>query len=120
MLIFIYILHVCFLILHEIESGFEKEWEILKLPGKINGFILFHIPIIFILFYGLYFMITIPEIKTIISIIAGIAGFIPLVVHKIIVNKKENFNRILSNILIFGNVVSGIALILLGILEKMN
>ena len=36
-----------------IESAYEKEWEILKLPGKITGFLLLHIPIIFLLFYGL-------------------------------------------------------------------
>jgi len=29
------------LLLHEIESGYEKEWEILTLPGKITGFLLF-------------------------------------------------------------------------------
>ena len=33
------------MILHEIESGYEKEWEILKLPVKLTGFILLHIPI---------------------------------------------------------------------------
>jgi hypothetical protein len=48
MLEFIYILHVTLLILHEIESGYEKEWEILRLPGRITGFLLLHIPIIFI------------------------------------------------------------------------
>jgi hypothetical protein len=29
--------------LHEIESGYEKEWEILKLPVKLTGFILFSV-----------------------------------------------------------------------------
>ena len=38
MLIFLYILNATILLLHEIESGYEKEWEILKLPGKITGF----------------------------------------------------------------------------------
>ena len=45
MLVFFYILNVTFLILHEIESGYEKEWEILKLPVKLTGFILLHIPV---------------------------------------------------------------------------
>ena len=40
------------LLLHEIESAYEKEWEILKLPGKITGFLLLHIPIILLMFYG--------------------------------------------------------------------
>jgi len=49
----IYILNATLLLLHEIESAYEKEWEILKLPGKITGFLLMQIPIMFIIFYGL-------------------------------------------------------------------
>jgi len=41
MFVFFYILNVTLLLLHEIESGYEKEWEILKLPGKITGFYFF-------------------------------------------------------------------------------
>ena len=49
----LYIANATLLLLHEIESAYEKEWEILKLPGKITWFLLFHIPIIILLFYGL-------------------------------------------------------------------
>ena len=33
----IYIINASLLLLHEIESAYVKEWEILKLPGKITG-----------------------------------------------------------------------------------
>ena len=46
-----YILNATLLLLHEIESGYEKEWETLKLPGKITGFLILHIPIMSILFF---------------------------------------------------------------------
>ena len=46
----LYILNATLLLLHEIESAYEKEWEILNLPGRITGFLLLHIPIILILF----------------------------------------------------------------------
>ncbi|ULQ61017.1 hypothetical protein K7I13_07130 [Brucepastera parasyntrophica] len=116
MLIYIYILNATFLILHEIESGYEKEWEILKLPGKITGFLLFHIPIIFAFFYGAYSIIQYPQTRFIVSIIAGISGFIPFVIHKIIINKKESFNKPISNVIIIGNMVSGLLLIIMGII----
>ena len=35
----LYIVNATLLLLHEIESAYEKEWEILKLPGKITGFL---------------------------------------------------------------------------------
>ena len=120
MLIFFYILNATLLILHEIESSYEKEWNILKLPGGITGFIIFHIPIMFILFYGLYCIIQYPQFKTIVSIIMGFVGLIPFIVHKIIVKRKEYFNKKISNFLIFGNIISGIILILMGIYNRVN
>ena len=48
----IYILNVTLLLLHEIESAYVKEWEIFKLPGTINGFVVLHIPILLVLFWG--------------------------------------------------------------------
>ena len=64
MLVFFYILNVTFLILHEIESGYEKEWEILKMPVKITGFLILHIPILFIIFYGFFLYYKISTNKT--------------------------------------------------------
>ena len=49
----LYIVNATLLLLHEIESAYEKEWKILKLPGRITGFLFLHIPIITLLFYGL-------------------------------------------------------------------
>ena len=120
MLIFFYILSVILLILHEIESAYEKEWEILKLPGKITCFILLHIPILLIFFYGLYCIIQYPQTKIIISLLIGTASFIPFLVHKVIVNKKEHFNQLISNVLIYGNIISGVMLIILGIYSGMS
>jgi len=118
MFVFFYILNVTLLLLHEIESSYEKEWEILKLPGQITGFLLFHIPIIIIFFYGLFCIIQYSGIKLIISLIIGTSGFIPFLIHKIIVRKKEYFNKPISNIIIIGNIFSGIMVIIIGIIEK--
>ena len=104
--------------MHEIESGYEKEWEILKMPVKITGFLILHIPILFIIFYGFFCIIKYPQTKLIISIVMGSTGFIPFIVHKIIVKRKEHFNKTISNILIFGNIITGSLLIIFGIIEK--
>jgi hypothetical protein len=45
-----YVINASLLLLHEIESAYVKEWEILKLPGKITGFLLLHIPILLLFF----------------------------------------------------------------------
>ena len=120
MLEIFFIINVTLLLLHEIESGYEKEWEILKIPGKLTGFLLLHIPIIILIFFGFYCIIIIPQIRGILSIIIGILGFIPFLVHKVIVNKKEHFNKIISNIIIFGNMIFGIGSIIIGIIETIK
>ena len=45
-LFWIYAINALFLILHEIESAYWKEWELFKLGGGITGFVVLHIPII--------------------------------------------------------------------------
>ncbi|MDR2962407.1 MAG: hypothetical protein LBU90_02010 [Bacteroidales bacterium] len=115
MLLFLYTLNATLLILHEIESGYEKEWEILHLPGKLTGFLLLHIPLVFLIFYGFYALIAYPHAQQIVAIAAGASGFVPFLVHKILVRKKEHFNKAISNVLIFANVVSGAILIMWGI-----
>jgi hypothetical protein len=107
----LYILNATLIILHEIESAYEKEWEILKLPGKITGFLLLHIPIIILIFYGLIEIEKNSKIGLIFGIAMGISGLIPFFVHKIIVRKPEHFNLKISNIIIYSNILTGVSLL---------
>ena len=88
----LYIVNATLLLLHEIESAYEKEWEILKLPGKITGFLLLHIPIITLIFYGLIEIDKSTTIGLIFGIILGIGGVIPSIVHKVLFKTPDQFN----------------------------
>ena len=109
----IYIINATLLLLHEIESAYEKEWEILKLPGKITGFLLFHIPIIIFIFFGLIEIENNSTIGMIIGIILGIGGVIPFIVHKLIIKGTNQFNLPISNVIIYLNILSGVFLLFL-------
>jgi len=111
----LYILNATFLLLHEIESAYEKEWEMLKLPGEITGFLLLHIPIIIILFYGLIEIENGSTVGLIWGIILGVGGVIPAIVHKIIVKTPGQFNLPISNAIIFLNILFGIGLLFLSV-----
>lgn len=116
-LIILYILNATLLLLHEIESAYEKEWEILKLPGKITGFLLMHIPIIFLLFFGLIEIYKQTSTGMIIGIISGVGGLIPFIVHKLLIKKDESFNKKISNMIIFLNIFTGLGTMLFSIKE---
>jgi hypothetical protein len=109
----LYIINATLLILHEIESAYEKEWELLKLPGKITGFLLLHIPIIILIFYGLIEVEKGTAAGFVLGIVTGIGGVIPFIVHKIIVRKSDHFNLIISNAIIYLNILSGVCLLFL-------
>jgi len=107
----LYIVNATLLLLHELESAYEKEWEILKLPGKISGFLIFHIPILILLFYGLIEIEKGSTIGFISGIIFGISGVIPFMVHKVFVKTPDQFNLPMSNAIIYLNILSGIGLL---------
>ncbi|NNK86096.1 MAG: hypothetical protein HKO91_11165 [Desulfobacterales bacterium] len=111
----LYIVNATLLLLHEIESAHEKEWEILKLPGNITGFLLLHIPIIIMLFYGLIEIEKTSTIGMIFGIILGFGGIIPSVVHKIFFKTPDQFNLPISNAIIYLNILSGISLLFLSV-----
>ncbi len=111
----VYIFNATLLILHEIESAYEKEWELLKLPGKITGFLLLHIPIILLLFWGLIELEKQTTFGLILGIILGIGGVIPAIVHKIVFKKADQFNLPISNVIIFLNILSGVSLLALSL-----
>lgn len=113
LLTLIYILNASLLILHEIESAYEKEWEILKLPVEITGFLLLHIPIIIFLFYGLIEINNLTMMGLTLGLMAGIGGLIPFIVHKVIVRRPDCFNRPISNALIYTNILTGIGTVIL-------
>ena len=111
----VYILNATLLLLHEIESAYEKEWELFNLPGKITGFLLLHIPIIFLVLYGLIEIERTSTIGLIFGIILGIVGVIPAIVHKIFIKTPDQFNLPISNTIIYLNILSGISLLFLSI-----
>jgi hypothetical protein len=110
-----FILNATILLLHEIESSYEREWEILKLPGKITGFLLLHIPIIILLFYGVIEIERQSYIGLLLGVITGIGGLIPFLVHKLLIVRKDKFNLYISNTLIYTNIITGVITFVLSV-----
>jgi hypothetical protein len=116
-LIVVYILNLMLLVLHEIESAYFKEWEILKLPGGITGFLLLHVPVLAVFFYGLAAISLASDLGLVIGIVAGAGGLLPILVHKVLVRRKNAFHLPISIIVMVLNACTGAALIVLCALE---
>jgi hypothetical protein len=107
----LFAVNLMLLVLHEIESAFFREWEILKLPGKITGFMLLHVPILLVLFFGLLEIDRLSVPGLVIGLVAGAGGALPLVVPKLLAPRADAFHLPISNIVMILNVLSGAGLI---------
>ena len=51
-LFWIYTVNLLFLIVHEMDSAYWKEWELFHLPGGLGGFLLLHFPLLLPALWG--------------------------------------------------------------------
>jgi hypothetical protein len=109
----LYILNASLILLHEIESAYWREWEILKLPGQVSGFILLHFPLLLLIMYGLIEIEKQSSSGIILGIATGTGGLLPLLIHRLLFRKADKFNLVISNILLYLNFITGIILIVL-------
>jgi len=52
-LLWLYLLNATLLVSHEIDSAYWQEWKLFDLPGGPAGFILLHLPLVFLALWGL-------------------------------------------------------------------
>lgn len=111
LILILFVSNCVFLILHEIESAYENEWNILHLPGSISFFLFLHIPILILMFIGIIEIQKNTLIGKTLTLLFGVSGLLPFIVHKVAFNKKDVFNRLFSNIIIYCNLLTGVILI---------
>jgi len=91
-LFWLYIVNAVLLIIHEMDSVYWKEWELFKLPGGINGFLLIHLPLLFIILYGLVPVFQQLLSGLIFSLLLSVGGVFAFAIHTTFIGKgREEF-----------------------------
>ena len=91
-LFWLYIVNAVLLIIHEMDSVYWKEWELFKLPGGINGFLLIHLPLLFIILYGLVLVSQQLLSGLIFSLLLSVGGVFAFAIHTTFISKgREEF-----------------------------
>ena len=116
-IVVVFSLNAMLLLIHEMDSAFEKEWDILKLPGGLKGFLLLHVPIVLLMFYGEIELVKGTVNGVIVGLVLGLGGMLPFFVHEILVKRKDHFNGILSRVVIYANLGTGIALLCMSLVS---
>jgi hypothetical protein len=86
-LLWIYVVNATLIIVHEIDSAYWKEWELFKLPGKVNFFLVLHIFLIFIILLGIVLFFRDVLWGLILSLILSLAGILAFSIHRWFINK---------------------------------
>jgi hypothetical protein len=84
-LVWVYIFNAVLLIVHEIDSAYWQEWKLFKLPGGLTLFLCLHIPLAFIVLYGLLLVYQGLLAGLIISLILGLAGVFAFSIHTVFI-----------------------------------
>lgn len=109
-LIWLYLINTIVLINHEIDSAYWKEWELFKLPGGINGFLLIHFALLFIVLYGLILVVENSFWGLIFSLFLCAGGIFAFAIHSYFLRRgRKEFNTPLSKIILASTLVVSIA-----------
>ena len=115
--LWLYIADISLLLLHEIESAYWREWEILKLPGRISGFVLMHVPVIPLMLIGLMLISSGQTAGLWFAVAFGIIGLVPLIIHGFAVRTSNRFNLFISSAILWTCAAVGVALIVTSVLK---
>jgi hypothetical protein len=99
---FVYLVNSVLLIVHEIDSAYWREWELFRLPGGLDGFLLLHVPIVGLILYGLLEIASRSMIGVILYFVVSLGGFFAFIIHSYFLRKgDERFTSKISRLLLY-------------------
>ena len=105
-LFWLYLVNAVLLITHEIDSAYWKEWELFKLPGGSTGFVLLHLPLVFLILWGLVLVFQRSLTGLALSLILSLGGIFAFTIHVIFIKKGRNeFNVPVSLFLLMATLL---------------
>ena len=104
-LFWIYTVNLLFLIIHEMDSAYWKEWELFRLPGGLGGFLLIHFPLLLPALWGIVQVRELTRAGLIISLVVAGAGLFAFSIHTYFIKKgREEFTPLVSRFILFGTL----------------
>jgi hypothetical protein len=118
LLFWIYMTNAVILLVHEIDSAYWQEWKLLNPDDKngINGFLILHIPMVFLILLGLVYVHEDKFFGLIISLILSAGGLFAYFFHFYHLRKgRLEFSTIISKGIIISTLIISVFQIILTI-----
>jgi hypothetical protein len=111
LILWLYLVALVLLILHEMDSAYWKEWELFGIPGGIAGFLFVHLPLYIVGLYGLVLLDRSDPMGNILALVVAGAGIAAFCIHGYFLRKgRSEFNTITSKALLVSILACSIAL----------
>ena len=109
-LFWVYVVNAVFLINHEVDSAYWKEWNLIGLPGGITFFLLLHFPLFFLVIYGVVLLDRGASSGLIFSLALGLVGIIAFSIHTYFIKKgRDEFKTPISQFILISTLIISIA-----------
>jgi len=113
-LFWIYLVNSVLLIDHEIDSAYWKEWDLFRLPGGVGGFLMIHVPLLFLVMYGLVMVHQESFAGLVFSVFLSIGGMFAFTTHTVFIKKgRKEFRAPVSKLLLLAILVTSLGQIVI-------
>lgn len=115
----IYMINSIFLINHEIDSAYWKEWNLFKIKGGRSTFLVIHFPLLFLVLFGGVLLFRYRHAGYFFSLGVSLGGIFAFGIHAYLIKKgNPEFNTpislfILGSTLVLSIVQAGLTIYLL-------
>ena len=105
-LLWLYLINATLLVVHEIDSAYWQEWKLFRLPGGIGGFLSIHIPMVFVVLWGLVLVVRQSPGGVIFSLILAAVGLFAFGIHTVFIKLGHpEFKTGMSQALLWATLV---------------
>lgn len=109
--LWLYIATATLLVVHEIDSAFWKEWELLSLPFGHQGFVLVHVPLVAAVLFGVAAVMEGALAGAVLSLALAGGGLFAFVIHSIFIQRgRPEFTVPVSRLILFALLISSVGL----------
>jgi len=109
-LFWLYLANAILLIDHEIDSAYWKEWNLFRLPGGIAGFLLIHVPLLFVVLYGLVEVAERTFAGLVFSLVLCAGGIFAFCIHTYFLKRgRAEFDAPASKLILASTLVVSVA-----------
>jgi hypothetical protein len=123
LLFWTYLGNAVILLVHEIDSAYWQEWKLLN-PNDdkgINGFLILHFPMVFIILFGLVCVYENRFAGLILSLILSAGGLFAFFFHFYHLRKgRQEFNTLLSKSIIISTLIISLVQIFLTVNQMLK